>query len=187
MFRIKLSPESRARLEYEENEAARLYELTDRWLGEALIALARQAQESLRVRDPFYSTYDNAFVFNVVPEIAKRLGVTAFMASERLDADVVMLSNAELRRDAGHCLRNIGHSQYYGQSGWNMLLRELANGNPVVYALDRLHPGRSDDMDDPIVRRLSEIARIRDVVFSGVWDPGMLMKPKAGTRTCMRL
>lgn len=173
MFKILLSPQTRKRLDAETREISRLFGLADRWLGEALISLARSARAEapqLR-RDKFI--YDDTFVWHVVPEIAHRLGVTQFQAGEREDFEIRRYSNREIRELAGYCLGNISSSSYYAKPGWSLLLHESANGNPVVFAVDRLARGDTKN-PDVITRRLVEIAGHRGVEYNGRWTPSMM-------------
>lgn len=173
MFKILLSPETRKRIDTETQEISRLFGLTDRWLGEALISLARSARAEVPQLRPDNFIYDDTFVWHVVPEIAHRLGVTQFQAFEREDYEIRRYSNQELRERAGYCLGNISSSCYYAKPGWSLLLHESANGNPVVFAVDRLAGG---DIKDPdvITRRLVEIAGYRGVEYAGRWTPSMM-------------
>jgi len=92
---------------------------------------------------------------------------------EREDYDINHMSDEKLRERAMGCICNISTSTYYKMAGWSLLLREPANGNPVIYAADRLSPG-SLSKPDSIVKRLAEIAGHRKVQFDGVWTPAMM-------------
>lgn len=171
MFRFPLSPESRARLEADERELRRLYSLNDAWLAAALLKLARLAQAAMPERRPDECTYDARLIWGIVPEIARRLG-TIRMTTDEIDWEIRELSDYELRIRTGYTLVNIG---YRLVPGWDLLSREPANGCPVVFAIDRLCPGRLDDREDPIVRRLAEMARVRGTVFNGVWTEAICL------------
>lgn len=173
MFRILLSAEARARLDAEQAESERLYGLTDRWLADALLQMSRAARMEAPHLKPEDHVYDNTFVWHVLPELARRLGARKFLPSEREDFDVNHMTDVQLRERAMGCLSNISTSTYYKMSGWTMLLRESANGNPVVYAVDRLSPGNLAQPDS-IVKRLVEIAGHRKVPYEGVWTPAMM-------------
>jgi len=54
-----------------------------------------------------------------------------------------------------------------------LLLHEPVNGNPVVYAIDRLSPGDMQNKDN-LTKRMLEIAQIRNVEYIGVWTPDMM-------------
>lgn len=165
MFKTYLSPESLARMEAERREVARLYRLGDAWLAAALLKLAREAQAAMPERRPDECTYDSRLIWGIVPEIARRLGVIK-MKTDEIDWEIRELSDYELRLRTGVTMANIGWRRI---PGWEMLSREPANGCPVVFAIDRLCPGRLDDKDDAIVQRLASVARSRGTEFAGTW------------------
>lgn len=167
IFDALLSPEARARIEHDRREALRLYGLGNVWLAAALLAAARQAQAAAPDRAPDECTYDARLIWGIVPELARRLGIVKLTTNE-IDWEIRELSDYELRVRAGYTLKNIGDSTL---PGWRMLTREIGNGNMVVYALDRLCPGRLGDREDPIVRNLTELAACRRRPYDGVWTP----------------
>jgi len=167
MFRKLLSKEAITRIEAQQAEVNRLFNLQNRWLAQELLKLAREIQPKLSSEGwcPADNVYDAVFAWQVIPELAKRLGATTFNLQERTDYRVIRSSSVDLRARAGHCLLNCG-TQALRES---LLTREVANGNPVVFAIDRLSaPGD----EDPIARRLHEIANNRGVeCHDGKWTP----------------
>lgn len=174
MFKMKLSQEIRDFLNAKEVELARLYKLNNRWLADALLQLSRAA----RLESPHLTSeenvYENTFIWHVVPEIARRLGATKFLLGEREDWEINHMSNEKLRDRSFRCIQNISESTYWKKSGWYLLLNDPLNGNPVVYAIDRLSPGDMENKD-ALTKRMLEIARIRKVEYLGVWTPEMMM------------
>ena len=170
VFKFKLSSEARARLAAEENEALRLYRLANRWLAEELLKLARNMQRVVRAQGwhPTDPVYESKFAWGIIPEVAYRLGATRFGSEERLDFELRKMDNAALRERAGFCLLNLS----LRDETYALLTREAANGNPLVYAIDRLSPATADD---PIGRRLREIAQYRGTSFSGIWTPEIML------------
>jgi len=166
-FVFPLSAEARARVEQDRREAQRLYGLGNAWLAAALLAAAREAQAASPERAPDECTYDARLIWGIVPELARRLGVVKLTTNE-IDWTIRELSDYQLRVRAGHTLKNISYST---APGWRLLTRDIANGNAVVYAVDRLCPGRMGDQEDPIVRNLTELAACRGRPYSGVWTP----------------
>ncbi len=169
IFKALLSPEARARIEQDRREALRLYGLGNAWLASALLAAAREAQSAAPRLAPDECTYNARLIWGIVPEVARRLGVVKLTTNE-IDWEIRELSDYELRVRAGHALKNIGYTIL---PGWRMLSRDIGNGNMVVYALDRLCPGRMGDRDDPIVRNLTELAACRGQPYEGVWTPAL--------------
>lgn len=168
-FVFPLSAEARARVEHDRREALRLYGLGNAWLAAALLAAARQAQSATPERRPDECTYDARLIWGIVPELARRLGVVKLTTNE-IDWEIRELSDYQLRVRAGYTLKNISYST---APGWRLLTRDIANGNAVVYALDRLCPGRMGDREDPIVRNLTELAACRGRPYAGVWTPAI--------------
>ncbi|MDO9179085.1 MAG: hypothetical protein Q7U16_12340 [Agitococcus sp.] len=162
------SEETRQRAEQEQREAFRLYQLTDPWLSRELLKLTRQAQRispQYKVDQP--RTYNSVLIYGIVPEIARRLSPVK-LTTDEIDWTLRGLSHYDLRVRAGHCLQNIAESTL---PGWIMLAREACNGNPILYALDRLCPGNPLDADDVLTRRIAEVSRFREKAYDGVWSP----------------
>jgi len=173
-FVFPLSAEARARIEQDRREAQRLYGLGNAWLAAALLAAAREAQATSPERAPDECTYDARLIWGIVPELARRLGVVKLTTNE-IDWEIRELSDYQLRVRAGHTLKNISYST---APGWRLLTRDIGNGNAVVYAVDRLCPGRMGDREDPIVWNLTELAACRGRPYAGVWTPAMnLLQP----------
>lgn len=171
MFKLNLSAQLIAQLESDRNELVRLYGLTNEWLAHALLKLARLAQKATPEYSPHdYPTYNSRLIWGIVPELARRLG-TVRLKLEEIDWEIRELSDYDLRLRIGNTLGNVGHIT---APGWNMLSAETVNGNPVVFAIDRLCAGKVDDRNDPIVRLATEIGRYRGCPYSGVWTPEFL-------------
>lgn len=162
-FKLKLSEETRHRIAQEKAEARRVFGLADRWLAEYLLTNARQLQTALRGAGwtAYDQVYDTVFAWDVVPEVAKRLGAVRFLPMERQRADIVRLSDSDLRLRASHCVSNMG-----SLATSSLLARRPEQGNALVFALDRLAPPAAEE---PHVRRLAELARYRGIAFNGYW------------------
>lgn len=177
MLRINLSTQSRERINREQATVLRLYGLSNRWLAQELLQLARDAQADLRLAgyQPRDNVYDPVLAWQLIPELAKRLGVAAFHAQERTDYDVIRASDEDLRLRIACSIGNCGTRALRD----SLLTRELANGNPLGFAIDRLvAPGP----DDPVARHLREIARFRGVeCHDGRWSPAFMDSRQGGT------
>jgi hypothetical protein len=169
MFKWNLSQEQKDTIERERAEAFRLYGLTNTWLAAALLRLARDAQKISPEYKPDDNTYNARLIYGIVPELCRRLGPVRLETRE-IDWEIRELNNYELRERAGYCLMNVRDTDL---PGWVMLTRETANGNPVVYAMDRICPGIIGDRDDPVVKRLTELAAYRKKPYNGVWTQEM--------------
>ena len=176
MFKIHLSEALRQELALKHKELIRLYALASPWLGAELLKLARLARQSTPHWRPHDCVYDARLVWGIVPELARRLAPHIRLQTDEIDWETRALSNAELRKDIGYTLANIGHNPQL--EGWKLLTTEAVNGNPVVFGIDRLQPGDVRDREDPLTRRLVEIAHTRGTTFAGVWTP-QIMKDRA--------
>lgn len=179
-FSKLLSPAQRQRLLSVRREMERLYGVPDRWLAEELLRLARRAREEHpdELGEADGITYDNNFVWQVVPEIARRLGCGNVAANEARALKAMSLGDGALREYAGHYLKHCSVN-YWLDAGaekplaMELLLHEVANGNPVAMALDRLCPApeKGQDQDDYVARTVREISRRRGFVATAIWSP----------------
>lgn len=177
-----LPPETRARIDATNREITRLYGLPDRWLGEALLKLARGTRaEFPDLQDPYNESYDVNFVWQVVPEIAKRLGATNLLPQEGIHTRVAGYSHRDLRDHASEYLKNIT-LELRGLSvrgekptSAEILAHNVWNGNPVAIALDRLCPAyeRGHHGVDWVARQIREVSRARGLEETAHWSPAM--------------
>jgi hypothetical protein len=163
-------------------EAARLHGLGDRFLARALLSLARGAR-SLHsadlARPPLdRSRYPVFMVWEVAPEIAARLGETSFEPLER-KADLSAADGAALREWAWYCvtrspsLASKADARVRAYDPWDMLRHDVANGNPMMIALDRLYPPPEGPISslDPPARHVYMARMSRGLLPAAVWSP----------------
>lgn len=178
-------------------QLVRLHGLPDRWLAVALMKLARDCRslypEDLPVpANDRGGTYDNNLVWNLVPEIAYRLGHREFQTNERRDPRYASASLPELREVTGiylaHSSRECGTKETRPAQPaidpWRLLLHEAVNGNPLAIALDRLCPPTAD-MTDRLVSALREISHNRGLpadIWSPEWDAACRANAKRPAR-----
>lgn len=187
-FRKFLSPKALARLDARHAEIERLYGLGDRWLARELVGLAR------RVRDIYPDdlgqaqhlrggTYDTTYVWDLIPEIAARLGHQDFVTGER-SAEIRALDGKDLRDWVGMTMQWLSHRPEKdehlarGVHPWDLLTTTFVNGNPVVIALDRVAPP-TPESDDWCARHMREIARYRGFEDVSAWFPEFNSRPAA--------
>lgn len=168
MFKFKLSPELLERIAAERREALRVFGLADRWLAAYLMQEARKLQSQLAAAGWKSSDviYDTQLAWQIVPEIAKRLGFSRFSAQERVDCEIIQLSSSELRMRTSMTLANLGFTSRGTSMG-----RDSEDGNAVVFALDRL---AAPCAAEPHVKRLTELASYRKIAFFGSWTSAFL-------------
>ncbi len=169
MFNILLSPQSRAELAHRRSELARLYTLTNLELAGELMRLVEAARLERPAMIPERGVYDSTLLWAVIPEIARRLGADVVHDDAALKAE----PPAEFRRTVGCYLRWSSHYEL-NSPAWNLLLNEACNGNPLVYAVDRLCAGDLTDKDDWITRGIKEVAGCRGTPYTGVWTPAVM-------------
>ena len=162
----------------------RLFHLSDRFLARELLRLAREARTMVQahdhhMRDPFGITYDVSFLWHVIPEIAARLGETAFEANERATGDAVGRCGGDIRGWASSYLHNVGLGRRYGYdqkpvpNACLILTHDCCNGNPVAMAIDRIQtPDR--DSTDWMACHMREVGRYRFGAHAewNAWTPG---------------
>lgn len=189
-LRIKLPPEARARLDAVTQELDRLFGLEDRWLGEEILRLARDARALLDTHFPTeHVGYDQFLVSDLAPEIARRLGAKP-NADESQNVAIRASSDREIRERLGRYFNNMRIAEkgyelrhmmesagkevptYYAL---DILGHEFVNGNPLAMAVDRIcTPAPADsDRDDWIARHTREISRNRGHAETAVWTPAL--------------
>jgi hypothetical protein len=165
-------------------EMIRLHGLPDRFLGRALIELARAAIEADPDLggDPRKKGYESILIRSVLPCLALDLGETGLTAVEQAGARAAPSTGPELRTLVGTCLNNAAFRPFVAHS--DPLLRVLtlgfANGSPITIGLDRSCPPepRSEDWVATHIREISR-ARFGDERFSA-WEPAMQDYPGKG-------
>lgn len=192
-FKFPLSPEISAKIKRENSITATHYGLDNLSLAIAILGLCRQlralyveAGRADSIRQD-YPVYDGDLVWNVLPDLAWRLGLqnrSKYVEGERRNSRVLTLNGAEYRRYVWSVLRNsnIRSLRDYKRHTTNaagLLDRESINGNIVEIALQRLypaenfytkskpvHPGNSDPCDS-----FTEIAGYRGYPNKLSWTP----------------
>lgn len=179
-MKFPISPEGRAELDHRRQSLAKMFEMTDLDLAQALVDLTTEAREERPELKPTTEVYDSNFLWHVVPEVVRRLCSLdkREIGGRQMRHPVGMmrkLAPLEFRRLTGLYLRNL--QGQHRMRAWNLLTNEPCNGNPIVFALDRLAPGSLHDKEDWIVQSVAEIARHREKQFTGVWTPALLNNP----------
>lgn len=175
MFRLLMSDDLKRFVDDLHAESIRMYKLTDSELANELLQLARVARDDSPELKHDRGVYDTEFVWHALPELARRLGGISDdnLSIHERNAEARRMSDLELRELVGYCISFISVSSHWRKPGWSILLKDPANGNPVIYALDRLSPGDINH-PDKIVTRMAEIAKYRKVEYNGVWTPNVL-------------
>lgn len=170
------------RLSWERRELVRLHGLTDRWLAEELLRLARavRRQHPREFSKP-YAGHASRLVWSLIPELAARLGAARFEPGERgVDQYREIGESHILRILVGSYLQEVdplgGQGVVSGTPAraWSLLTRPVATGNPVAIALDRLAPPNATMRDWP-ARCLTRIwQRVPGGEGRADWDPLLL-------------
>lgn len=168
-----LTPASRSRLEAVRAEATRLYEQDNLGLAQSLLRLSKEGIELHPEFNPKQPTYEVHLLYWLLPELARRLGADVASVGETGNGiRLSQLTATELRRHVGVIMYN--QSVVPNSFVFSLLNREWANGNPLVFAIDRICAGDLQDRDDLITNRIAEIASYRKRPYSGVWTPEVL-------------
>lgn len=188
-FETMLSANQRAQIANTNRELARLYGLTDRWLAAWLLDTARflRRRNPERLGDPNSVVYEPNFLWQLLPEIAKRLGATRLDPNEA--TRYASLSHAGLRELAGVYLANVSEYQLgheYDRDATHpdpaeLVTHEIVHGNPVAFAIDRLCPPaeRTPDRPDYIAARLREVTARRGHGIHEAWHPALSARATA--------
>jgi hypothetical protein len=186
-FRRLLSPESIRRIELMDAELARIHALDDRWLGEEILRLARRARQENPglLADPRGGSYSPNLVWQVIPEVARRLGAKPGL-NEATDREIVSSDDRKLRERVGHYLANsdlrYGMESRVDKGETLTAISKLehlpCNGNPVAMAIDRICPPapQGQDQDDPLARSIWSVGRYLDGVQVGAWSPAVVTR-----------
>lgn len=130
------------------DEVARLYHLSDRFLGRAIIGTVRLAR--LARNDAFAHhlvprelRHAAALVWDIGPEIARRLGEGDIRCGE-IRPQVKAVSDANLRFWTWSCFQKTASALVEAEAGrceaWRLLLNDPSEGNALFVALDRIAP-----------------------------------------------
>lgn len=184
-FSRLLPPEVAARLERSRIRVERLYALPDRWLGREIAGMARRVRASVpELASPAAEGdgYSKHMLWDVVPEIARRLG-EPLLPNESADVGLRTAGEIELRRDVSTIMSNVSSVRLMQlvpedlQDDLHMLLLDAVNGNPVAVALDRVAPP-GPDADDRIARHVREVSGNRGHEPTSSWHPALQRAPE---------
>lgn len=181
--RIAGAPSHRAHFEQIHNELHRLYLMNNADLAQELMNLAR----TVRLKHP--EAFDAArltlaplVVWQIVPELAFRLGHRDFLAGER-ENGLEAMAAPEFRSSSGYIIVSLDPDQFMDQENslhpWQLLARRPANGNPIVFALDRVAPATpAEETTDPILRGILELNGRRGYPGHSRWLPDWERRPE---------
>lgn len=141
-----MSPDVVERMKRSKVECQRIVALDDGDLAAEIVRLARQARalhpDELRRGDVYQDTYTTALFYDVIPEIARRLGGVEGLEDEVRD-EIATLSDEQLREWAVDTLARTSLVPRNPTEGvvdpWEVLRDEVGTGfNPVLAAVDRI-------------------------------------------------
>ena len=192
-FRKLMSPGALERCDAERAELIRMWRLPDRFLAADLLRKVRAARAmypEVLALDPNGSTYERSFGWDVVPEVAARLGETEFHPNERR-SEVRGCTDSELREWLGLSLNHMGmiRKAWLDKdpivNPWLMLTHSIPNGNPVLFAMDRVCQPTLESRDWGAVH-MREIARNRGFGDVSAWSPMLQNYERREAPTWMR-
>lgn len=167
--RRRLNAARVAREQSERAELVRLCGLESRWLARALLRMVRELriadQADVQKTGKFHLLY-----WQLVPELAWRLGETTLRTMERTDPEIRNLTDSALRRLIAETWKSCAADNEGAPE--HMLYREETTGNPLIIALDRLCAPRRKDAATPAPRGQAHMLEMRD--GDGRWSLTML-------------
>lgn len=184
-FKNLMTPVQRAYYERIDVEIVRLFNLPTRFLARALITHARDA----RARHPDFLSLNHhggnetvsTLVWDIIPEISYRLGERSEIPGERRP-DVRAMTDARFRIHAGFVIMSCANIVFNDErrirdpndiDPAEVLTHDVANGNPVAFALDRVVPAHSYDKEDVLSRYTFEVSENR-----GFQPPYLMWEPE---------
>lgn len=179
-FKLNLSPALRERIALERAYAHSCFAADDIDLGRMILKLAVDLREGYPAEFDMgddRGNYSSALVWEIAPEIARRLGVVDFRRGKRPYA---------CHDSDDHGLRSFACNAIFGSSrkvlspsgSWedppalSLLQREPCNGNPLVIGLDRVAPPYDDPVDH-LAWRIAEVSQTRGFPRQIAWSPAM--------------
>jgi hypothetical protein len=179
-FRFDLTPAQRAHILAERRFARTCFTASDLELGRTILRLATDIREGYP--DQFAwerrgDSYGGSLVWELAPEVARRLGVVDFRRGRRPYG---------CAGESALSLRIFVHNAIFGSrhgiqlpdgsavdpDSWSLLQREPANGNPLAIGLDRVAPP-TEDPSDQLARRIAEVSQTRGFDRQTAWSPAM--------------
>ena len=171
-FRRMMTQDARDSADATRREFDRMRALPNRFLAREIAKLARDCRAQCiaggddHMADRDHGTYNLGLLWDVLPELAKRLGETEFLPGERQDYGTPT-TDQEFRDLVASYLRHscIGNRHGYREAGPDtnparVLSSDVANGNIVAVALDRVCPPTADSQDW-FASYLREVGRAR--------------------------
>ncbi len=184
-FLASMPPEKaaplRRRIAAHAAEMERLHGLPDRWLGEAVLKLARQIRSEvpdMASQTPDRRTTNGYLLWDAIPEMARRLGCAVTL--NEAGGGIRGASAWDLRLAVGHSMWGLSGG-YLSEAARpeadlcpvGLLTREVANGSPIAILLDRVAPP-APGADDRCARHVREISTYRGLEPREAWDPTMM-------------
>ena len=179
IVKLKVSRLAYDQHQFTKAEISRLHALPDRWLGEELLRLCREIRAAAM---PFREEagYNSFVMWDVVPEVAHRLGCRLAL-NESQDFDLKRATGQDFRDLVAICVVNVATGYLseaetdVARNPIDILFHDVANGNPVAMALDRLVPP-TPVSNDRFARSIREVARIRGFGEVCRWSPALNAK-----------
>lgn len=174
-------------------EMVRLHALPDLWLAAALLRLARDARRALgdRAANPLRDDPITDFLWQIVPEVARRLGAAkALLANESSRMGLRECNPDDLRRAVGSCLSGGAGSLSRETTPLSAMLlwRDPGHGSPCVIGLDRIAPPPPPHplSDDWVAARVAAAARAAGHDQTTSWEPGLALLPPRPVASVLR-
>lgn len=158
-----------------QDEAIRLFELPGPALGQELLRRVREVSEAWPAAVADQRTASAIMLERIVPAVAAHLAALTTPPSARRP-DLSQMPPDGLRHVVATLLRQRPLAELAaerGAAGWmalRLLTREVAAGNPLAFALDRLAPPGSDWMAGEVRAAALRHHQVSD----GRWCPALL-------------
>jgi hypothetical protein len=125
-------------------ETERFFGLADRWMAAELLRLCRHVRTNApeEIAGRCSGTAESRMLWDIAPEIAARLGATRFLPMERMDPCLSGLDAFDFRQVVTCVFSRVrACDAIEDDTGmWDLLTRDVAAGNHLAIALDRVAP-----------------------------------------------
>lgn len=123
---------------------ARLFWLSDRWLAEVLVRVARGCRDALppEVAGRGSVTFESRMLWGVMPDLARRLGARTLLSGEGAWSGSTLPPGDELRDEVGLAGASLARCPAIAAPplDWWVVARAPERGSLVGIALDRIAP-----------------------------------------------
>lgn len=156
-------------------ETERFFRLPDLWMGADLLRFSRRMRSLLpdEIAGPACCTVERRMLWDIIPAISARLGISNFLPNEALAMSLRGLDTFDFRHETTAVLTGLPkHPGYDAPHGWSLVTRDVCKGNILAIALDRAAPPAV--ASDWIAATIDKACNDRGIPARLTWMPELL-------------